>query len=109
MGDKYVVRGATVQCGCGSSPSRLNLPNSHGVYINEKPVLNDQDSAANVNVMSFGDCSITDGPCHPQPSALWDTAKGDLLVNGRPALITRSVLSCTIGGNIEIKSDGQNG
>jgi hypothetical protein len=109
MDIKYVVRGALVQCNQGSTPSRLNLPKSHGIYVKGKPILNDRDSAANVNVMPFGDCSVCCGPCRPALAPEWDSAKGDALVKGRPALITESVLSCSLGGVITIKNDGQLG
>lgn len=109
MGVRYVVRGATVKCSSGSSPSKLNLPRSHGMYVNNKPILNDSDTAAGANVMPFGKCSVLDGPCSPAPAAAWGGTKNDTLVKGRPALIDTSTLTCSIGGGITIEDDGQQG
>ena len=104
---KYVVRGAQVKCNKGSSSTNLNLPKSHGVYINDKPVLNDSDRAAGTNVMPFGRCKILKGPCSPSLASKWDKTKLNTLIKGQPALMSNSVLSCTIGGAIKIESDGQ--
>lgn len=107
MGIRYVVRGAQAKCSSGSSPSNLNLPNSHGMYINEKAVLNDGDTAAGTNVMPFGQCKVLKGPCSPALASCWESAKLDTLVKGRPALLSVSTLSCSIGGAIKITNDGQ--
>jgi hypothetical protein len=109
MGVRYVVRGATVKCSSGSSPSKLNLPRSHGMYVNGKPILNDSDTAAGANVMPFGKCRVTKGPCSPSPKPTWGGTKKDTLVKGCPALIDSSTLGCTIGGAITIENDGQQG
>ncbi|VBB09032.1 Hypothetical protein LUCI_4318 [Lucifera butyrica] len=107
MDIRYVVRGGTVQCNRGSTPTRLNLPKSHGVYVNGKAVFNDKDQAADVNVMPFGTCGVTDGPCHPILFPVWKATKEDTLIKGRPAVISQSYLSCAVGGTITITKDGQ--
>lgn len=107
MATKYVVRGATVKCSSGSSPSKLNLPRSHGTYVNSKPVLNSTDTASGANVMPFGKCSVTDGPCSPATAAQWEGTKLDTLVKGKPAVLDCSTLSCNIGGCIKIEDAGQ--
>jgi len=106
MDTKYVVRGATVKCNKGRDTSRLNLPKSHGFYVNEKAVLNDHDRVENSNVMPFGKCSIADR-CNLFLAPKWEEAKETTLVKGRPALLATSVLSCAVGGIITIVDDGQ--
>lgn len=108
MGELYVVRGAKVKCSLGSKTTKLNLPESHGLYVNEKPVLIDTDIVASVNVMPFGECKKKDGRCNPALADCWKDTKEDAFIKGRSALITRSVLSCSIGGQISIQTDGQN-
>ena len=39
----YLVRGAMLSCRMGSHPRRLNLPQSHGEYICDHPVIMDED------------------------------------------------------------------
>lgn len=107
MGIRYVVKGAMVKCSSGSSPSSLNLPQSHGMYVNEKAVLNNGDTAAGANVMPFGKCKVLKGPCSPALAPCWDGAKLNTLIEGKPTLLASSTLSCSIGGGITIIRDGQ--
>lgn len=108
MSESYVVRGADVTCNMGSKTTQLNLPESHGIYVNEKPVLVDTDTAVGVNIMPFGKCRNRRSGCKPALAPCWKDVKDDALIKGRPGLITRSILSCTLGGKITIKTDGQN-
>ena len=107
MANKYVVRGAQVSCSSGSSPTNINIPKSHGVYVNDKPVLNDHDSSVGTNVMPFGYCKVIKSSCSPALASQWENTQLNTLIKGCPALITPSTLSCSIGGVITIKSDGQ--
>jgi len=107
MSGSYVVRGAEVKCSLGSKTTKLNLPQSHGVYVNDKPVLIDTDTKVGANVKPFGKCKKRKGGCAPSLAACWKEVKEDALIKERPALITRSILSCSIGGKITIKTDGQ--
>lgn len=56
---EYLVRGAMMRCSCGSHYRRLNLPKCHGVYTNDRPMMNDNDSLPgdHLNVSTFGVCS----------------------------------------------------
>ncbi|MBU2700778.1 hypothetical protein Ga0466249_001883 [Sporomusaceae bacterium BoRhaA] len=108
MDTRYVVRGATVRCNKGSTASRLNLPKSHGVYVNEKAVLNDHDCISGSNVMPFGTCSMIH-KCSPFLALKWEQAKDTTLVKGQPALLATSTLSCAVGGVITVVDDGQRG
>ncbi|WP_371367068.1 hypothetical protein SRRS_11800 [Sporomusa rhizae] len=109
MGIRYVVRGATLSCSSGSSSSRLNMPRSHGKYVNGKPIVNDSDTAAGANIKPFGKCSVLDGPCSPAPAGTWKGTQIDTLVSGCPAVIADSTLSCNVGGCITVENDGQQG
>lgn len=108
MDIKYVVHGAKARCNKGGTTTNLNLPKSHGVYINDKPVLNDQDCVAYSNVLPFGTCSIKK-KCKPSLAPQWENTKKTTLIKGRPALLATSTLSCTVGGAITIEDDGQQG
>lgn len=104
----YVVRGAQAQCTAGNKTTKLNLPESHGLYVNDKPVLIDTDTVANVNVMPFGECRNIRTSCKLALAPCWQETQKDALIKGRPALLTKSMLSCALGGMILIKTDGQN-
>ncbi|SFR67911.1 PAAR-like protein [Anaeromicropila populeti] len=63
-GDVYLMRGALLQCNCGSHPRRLNLPEDHGeVVITEDeykhPIVHENDCVIGPtgNIDYFGVCS----------------------------------------------------
>lgn len=104
---QYLVRGATLGCNCGSSPSQLNLPLCHGVYAKNHPMMNQMDYAANVNVMPFGKCSVTDQLCSPSIGGPWLKEHKKTIVTDAPAITMESFLVCTKGGLIEPRTSGQ--
>lgn len=80
---RYLVRGAKLRCNQGSHPRGLNLPKSHGIYVNdeEKAIANKYDNigeydgmvidgnAENLvtqpeccNIRMFGICKNPDNP-----------------------------------------------
>lgn len=105
-GDTYVVRGAELTCSEGSLPSSLNLPQSHGVYIKDKPVMNVADYVIEKNIGLFGFCKKTDEVCQPELCGSWSHGKADLLIDNEPALLDRATLTCALGGKITIAKNG---
>ena len=57
--NEYLVRGAELQCTCGSHTRKLNLSPCHGIYIKGNPVVNEMDciSGEEKNITWFGICS----------------------------------------------------
>lgn len=125
-GPKYVVRGAKMWCNCGSHHRRINLPASHGSYVNGNPMMNEADNKAYVNISHFGACksatnpsnqvvyfvgedggTVSGKPCCPNILSTWMKTKVDTKVEGKAALTTESQLVCGFGGLIVFKSDGQ--
>lgn len=122
----YVVRGAKMRCDKGSHTRKINLPVSHGSYVKEKPVMNEGDRVVDENISYFGICKeCSDGEevylideksggtiigkkCKPQILTDWSDSKEDTLVEGRPALTTKSWITCAAhNGIIKFESDGQ--
>lgn len=58
----YVVRGATIYCTCGSHTRKLDMPVSHGSYIRDKAMLNNEDCKVGIdqNIPPFGACFSSD-------------------------------------------------
>lgn len=58
---EYVVRGAKLCCRCGSHIRMLNLPECHGVYIKENPMVHECDCVQGIhrqgNISWFGVCT----------------------------------------------------
>lgn len=77
----YVVRGAETVCDQGSKPSKLNIPNSHGVFLKNQPQLNIMDAKPNINIMPYGKCKKLGGPCRPSTSPLSNTFKEFVIWN----------------------------
>ena len=61
---QYLVRGASLQCSCGSHKRRLNLPIYHGVYVNGKPMIYESDCVVGdeENITTFGVCNLSNSP-----------------------------------------------
>ncbi|ANY65229.1 hypothetical protein BBD42_01095 [Paenibacillus sp. BIHB 4019] len=121
----YVVRGATMRCTCGTHSRRINLPESHGSYVNGKPMMNEDDNTSE-NVPYFGICfspkmaageivyliseqgeNIGGPPCMPEIFNKWVLPKENAKVDNKPALTTQSFLTCAMEGRIYFLSDGQ--
>lgn len=121
----YVVRGATMYCNQGTHCRRINLPQSHGSYVNEKSMMNVDDCGAD-NVPHFGICvsptnisseviyliaedgsTISGKPCRPLFWGKWMNGKEGTLVDGKAALTTDSMLICSCKGQISFLTDGQ--
>lgn len=122
----YVVRGAKMKCKCGSHKRKINLPVSHGSYVDEKPMMNEDDNKAVVNVTYFGVCksgsnpssqivnlvgedgaTITGKLCCPKIIGKWMKTKEKTKVEGKPPLTTESQLVCGFDGLITFVTNGQ--
>lgn len=121
----YIVRGAEMVCNKGSHRRKINLPESHGSYVADKPMMNKKDCAANKNISYFGVCSgacpsnenvdlvgengktVSGKKCCVKILSDWIKTKEDTLVSGQPALTTDSVLICKYGGKITFITNGQ--
>ncbi|MCP1308914.1 DUF4280 domain-containing protein [Paenibacillus tyrfis] len=106
----YVVRGAMLECECGSNPNLLNLPTCHGAYIQGQPLMIVGDSKPVVNIpATFGVCEALGAPCEPQVNMEWMNGKADVLIDGKPVLTSDSYIMCMkhASGVIYIADDGQ--
>lgn len=120
----YVVAGAVVSCSCGDMRTRLTMPRSHGVAIKGKPQLTVEDYKPYQNIMPFGQCCTIKNPevdaatknndnylkpmpCKPVIQMPWTYGKQDKLIDGKPALLSKSTTTCAYNGIITIENDGQ--
>ena len=111
----YVVRGATIYCTCGSHTRKLDMPVSHGSYIRDKAMLNNEDCKVGIdqNIPPFGACFSSDKDgiegklCEPKITTKWQGAQEDTLVDGKPALKADCCITCCYGGTIGFMDSGQ--
>ena len=107
--ETYVVEGATLTCTLGTIQNQLQIPDSHGIYINGIKRANVADHVGGVNIMSFGPCrrAFPPPPCIMATIMKWVKGKEDALINDEPALQNISLNLCACGGVISIVDDGQ--
>ena len=101
----YVVRGATIYCTCGSHTRKLDMPVSHGSYIRDKAMLNNEDCKVG-NPMEV-ELPIAGKLCEPKITTKWQGAQEDTLVDGKPALKADCCITCCYGGTIGFMDSGQ--
>ncbi len=107
MGQTYVVNGAKVKCTMGTIDAPLRVLPSRRVQVRGKAKANILDCKPMINVGPFGVCKMTHVPCVPA-CVVWLNGKMDVLVQGAPALLNKSVAICPVGaGILKLKNDGQ--
>ena len=108
-GETYVVEGAKLTCSLGGKANSLRIPDDRRISINGRKQANIGDHGGGKNIMSFGPCSRSTPPppCIMSTGMKWVNGKGNVLVEGEPALLDTSVNLCACGGVIRIANDGQ--
>ena len=102
-----VCAGASITCSFGAAPSVLNvLPGASVMNIMPFGMCS---SLANPNVASATAAALgvlTPMPCMPMIAGPWMPGSPKLLIGGRPALTSDSMLMCQWGGVIQIAFPG---
>lgn len=96
-----------MKCSKGNKLVKINLPASHGSYVNGKPIMVKTDRAVGANIGSFGICKCTMKTCSPAIFSDWMTVQDSTIIDGKPAITTKSTLVCAKGGQIKFVTDGQ--
>src|SRR5438067_699247 len=110
-----VVMGATLQCTCGSTPSKLSV-NSQMLYkIGDLLAATIMDCKPGANIPPFGTCAVltaaasgTPTPCAMVPAGPWSVGSTtQVKVGDQLALLSTDKLTCGVGGVISIVEPGQ--
>jgi hypothetical protein len=103
-GPAYIPRGTKSKCSKGSSENILNLPEDHGVAYTPslEPLLNANDHKPGQHILKYGFCAATKLPCSPVTPLAWINVNKKHILEGAPALIEQSKLTCVKGGVISI-------
>lgn len=103
-GPAYIPRGTKSKCSKGSSENILNLPMDHGVAYTPglEPLLNANDHKPGQHILKYGLCAKTHLPCAPVTPLAWINVNKKHILDGAPALIEQSKLTCVKGGVISI-------
>ena len=106
MSQKYVPSNVFLKCDKGVTPCRLQVVRPRAKLYGEEQWATENDAVPNVNVTSFGICSITQKACVPATVHWQNTLQSALkvMVQGAPEspLVDNSFLPCTVGGKIDI-------
>ncbi|MMZ64578.1 hypothetical protein D1872_269190 [compost metagenome] len=121
----YIVRGACMACEYGSHKRKLNLPVSHGAFVKDRPMMNEDDYGPD-NISYFGICQNPDNPstetiylvseegqqisgkpCKPIFPEKWNNTKETTRVEGKPALTSESYQQCMYMGYVGFMTTGQ--
>lgn len=117
-----VYGGAVIMCSFGVAPSVLNVLPAARV-MSSTALASIMDNIPMSNIMPFGMCSspanptvtaataaalgvLTPMPCVPVLPGPWTPGNPQVLVGGKPALTSDSVLMCAYGGVIKINFPG---
>ncbi len=107
MSQSYVVNGAKVSCTMGTVDVPLRTTPGRRVQLRGKDRANIGGCVPILNVGPFGVCKTTQMPCVPA-CAIWLNGKTNVLVQGLPALLDKSMAICPVGaGVLKLKDDGQ--
>lgn len=112
---KAVVTGATLQCTCGTAPSKLIVNNQTKATIDNLPAATVMDFKPGANIPPFGTCSVLTAialgvpqPCVMAPAGPWQTGTTKRVTIGNlPVLLSTDKLMCSIPGVISIVDPGQ--
>jgi hypothetical protein len=96
----YVVRGAHIECDYGDGERQIDMPRSHGAYVNEFPLMHDTDNVPIENIPSFGICNKTRTGCALDIIGPWKSVAENVYMKGGRVLTTDSYLVCLTGGGI---------
>lgn len=106
MAEEYDVKdGDRLMCTLGSCDSILSVPVPHGHTIGGRNGATVRDCKPGENIGSFGLCKVgsPSAPCVPLILNQWIMGDESVVINGEPALLSTSIISCARGGIIKIK------
>jgi hypothetical protein len=112
---KAVVMGATLQCSCGTVPSKLVVNSQTQCTIDDKLAATTMDFKPIANIPPFGTCNVLTAaalgvptPCAMVPAGPWKPGStAQVKIGDQLALLSTDKLLCTIPGVISIVDPGQ--
>ena len=109
-----VIMGATLQCTCGSAPSKLLVTSQLQAKIDNQLAATILDHAPFANVPPFGTCSVLTAasgspmPCTPALAEPWTPgSRSNVKLGNRLALVSTDTLRCAVSGVITVTDPGQ--
>jgi hypothetical protein len=99
-----VCNGSLLQCSFGAAPSAMVVIPVSQVLM-KQPAATIMDHVPMMNILPFGACAVPPmvmtPVCVPATPAPWVPGAPTVLVGGKPALGTSSMLMCAMGGVIK--------
>jgi hypothetical protein len=98
---------ATLKCTNGSIPSKMMVLPLNQTLTSSQPWATIMDNKPMLNILPFGVCKMTLGPCMPSTPAPWLPGSPTILLKNKIALNDTSKLFCILGGVITVSDAGQ--
>ncbi|WP_426478073.1 DUF4280 domain-containing protein [Chryseobacterium sp. CBSDS_008] len=102
---EIITEKASLLCDKGAAPSSLSVTSQCCYRADGKLIATEADKNTEVNIGSFGLCSITRIKCIPVVIKWENTAKQNSF-NDHKVLTEKSICHCTTGGQISVTHKG---
>ncbi|RLJ34254.1 uncharacterized protein DUF4280 [Chryseobacterium sp. 7] len=103
---QHIIDTTQLKCDKGTSPAPLTVTSQSFMSIDGKLQATEDDKQPNINIKSFGICSVLRSFCTPSP-VKWDNTS-DFEIEGKKELLDTSTCQCSVGGKISIVQSAQN-
>lgn len=102
---EIITEKASLSCDKGAAPSTLKVTSNCFYQADGKLIATEEDKQTEINIGSFGICSVTKIKCFPVVIKWENTAK-DTCINNHKILTEKSTCHCGSGGKISVTSKG---
>lgn len=96
---------AILFCDKGAKPSQLKVTSQTFSKAENKLIATEQDKQPEINIQSFGTCTITKSKCIPT-IIKWEKTTEKDTINNFKILTEDSTCQCTVGGKINVQYKG---
>lgn len=103
---QYITNATLLTCDKGSIATPISVTSQSFMSIDGKLQATEEDKQANINIKSFGICSVLRSSCMPLPVKWNDTS--DFEIEGKKELLDCSTCQCAIGGKISVIKSPEN-
>ena len=102
---QIITEKATLSCDKGAAPSSLKVTSNCFYHADCKLIATEEDKQTEINIGSFGMCSVTKINCIPV-IAKWENTAKDSCINNHKILTDKSTCHCGTGGKISVMNKG---
>ncbi|SMO72624.1 protein of unknown function [Chryseobacterium rhizoplanae] len=102
---EIITERASLLCDKGVTPSLLKVTSNCFYQADNKLIATEEDKQTEINIGSFGICTVTKIKCIPV-IAKWENTAKDTCINNHKVLTEKSTCHCGTGGKISVTNKG---